>query len=140
MDIAMVGPAIVLGLSAIGASIGCCIAGMASHAAMMRSDESHGKFIILSAAPSTQIMYGFLLMILMKQYLLSGHLSPLSGIAIGLMSGLGVLFAAIYQGKVAATGIQAVAKQPALFGKCLAAVGIIESLALFVAVFPLMIM
>jgi V/A-type H+-transporting ATPase subunit K len=46
---------------------------------------------------------------------------------------------AIFQGKVAATGIQASLKQPALYGKCFAAVGILESFALFVFVFTLLI-
>ena len=40
MDIGMVGPALVLGLGCIGSSIGCGIAGMASHAVMSRVEEN----------------------------------------------------------------------------------------------------
>ena len=40
---------------------------------------------------------------------------------------------------VCATGIQASAKQPAIFGKCFAAIGLIESAALFAFVFALLI-
>lgn len=140
MDFNMAGPAFALGLSAIGSSIGCCIAGMASHAAMARTEEGHGKFIALAAAPSSQIIYGFILMLLMSQYILSGSLSPLSGVAIGISSGSAIMMSAIFQGKVAATGIEASLKQPAIFGKCFAAVGIIESFALFAFVFALLIM
>ncbi len=48
------------------------IAGSASHAAMSRTDEGHGKFIGMSAAPSSQSIYGFLLMLQMKRAILAG--------------------------------------------------------------------
>lgn len=140
MNLDMVGPALALGLSAIGSSIGCGIAGMASHAVMSRVEEGHGKFIGMAAAPSSQIIYGFILMLLMSRAIQAGTLSPLSGIGIGFSSGLAIMASAIYQGKVCATGIQASAKQPAIFGKCFAAIGIIESFALFAFVFALLIM
>lgn len=136
----MVGPAIALGLSSIGSSIGCGIAGMASHAAMSRTDEGHGKFIGLAAAPSSQIIYGFILMLIMSQRILAGTLSPTSGIAIGLFCGAAIAISAIFQGKVCASGIEATLRQPSVFGKCFAAVGIIESFALFAFVFALLIM
>lgn len=134
----MVGPAMSLGLSAVGSSIGCGIAGMASHAVMSRVEEGHGKYIAMSAMPSSQIIYGFILMLLMRDAITGGTLSPLSAIAIGFGSGTAIMISAIYQGKAAATGIQASAKQPAIFGKCFAALGMIESFALFAFVFALM--
>ena len=141
MNFDMVGPALALGLSCLGSAIGCGIAGMASHAVMARVEEGHGKFIGMSAAPSSQSIYGFILMLLMKQAIVdNGTLSALSGIGIGLGSGLAIMTSAIYQGKCAASGIQASAKQPAIFGKCFAAVGIVESFALFAFVFALLIM
>jgi V/A-type H+-transporting ATPase subunit K len=140
MDINMVGPAIVLGLSSIGSSIGCYIAGAASHAVMSRVEEGHGKYIGMSAAPSSQSIYGFILMILMRDAIRAGTLSPISGIAIAVFVGMAFFFSAVYQGKVCATGIQASAKQPAIFGKCFASVGIIESFALFAFVFSILIM
>lgn len=139
MDFNMVGPAIALGLSALGCSIGCWIAGSASHAAMSRTEEGHGKFIGMAAAPSSQVIYGFLLMLQMSKAILAGTLSPISGIAIGLFSGLAIAASSIYQGKVCATGIQATLKQPVVYGKCFAAIGIIESFALFAFVFALLI-
>jgi V/A-type H+-transporting ATPase subunit K len=139
MDINMIGPAISLGLSAIGCSIGCWIAGSASHAAMARTEEGHGKFIALAAAPSSQVIYGFLLMLQMKNAILSGSLSPVNGIAIGICSGLAIAFSSVFQGKVCATGIQATLKQPSIYGKTFASVGIIESFALFAFVFALLI-
>lgn len=140
MDYSMVGPAIALGLPTIGSSISCWIAGAASHAAMTRTDEGHGKFIALAAAPSSQVIYGFLLMLVMSQHINAGTLSPINGIAIAISSGTAIMLSSIYQGKVCATGIHATVKNPALFGKCFAQVGIIESFSLFAFVFALLIM
>lgn len=140
MNFDLVGPALALGLSAIGSSIGCGIAGMASHAVMSRVEEGHGRYIALSAMPSTQIIYGFVLMLIMSTKIAGGTLSPLSAIGIGAASGTAIMLSAIWQGMAAASGIQATAKQPAIFGKCLVTLGIIESFALFAFVFVLLIM
>jgi V/A-type H+-transporting ATPase subunit K len=140
MDFNMLGPVIVLGLAAAGSCIGCGIAGEASHAVMSRIEEGHGKFIGMSAAPSSQSIYGFILMLLMKNKILEGALSPIDGIGIGLFCGLAFMMSSIYQGRVAASGIQASARQPAIYGKCWAAIGIVESFALFAFVFALLLM
>jgi len=140
MNFDMIGPALVLGLSAIGSSIGCGIGGMASHAVMSRVEEGHGKFIAMSAMPSSQIIYGFVLMLLMRNAIVNGSISALSGVGIGLGAGTAIMISAIFQGRAAASGIQASAKQPAIFGKCLAALGIVESFALFAFGFSLMLL
>ena len=136
----MVGPVIVLALSAIGSSIRCYIAGAASHAVMSRVEEGHGKYIGMSAAPASQSIYGFILMLLMSKAIIAGTLSPVSGVAMGIFAGLAFLASSVFQGKVCATGIQASAKQPEIFGKCFAAVGIIESFALFNFVFCILLL
>ena len=138
MDFAMVGPALVLGLACIGSAIGCGIASMASHAVMSRVEENHGQFIGMTVMPSSQSIYGFVLMILMKNSLVAGTLSPLSGIGIGLSVGMALLLSSMYQGMCAASGIQAAAKQPAILGKTLIALGIVESFSLFAFVFALL--
>lgn len=140
MDYDMVGPVLALGISAIGSSVGCYIAGSASHAAMSRLDEGHGKFIAMAAAPSSQMIYGFILMLFMRDAIRAGTLAPFSGVIMGLLIGLALCISAIYQGMVCATGIQATAKEPSLFGKCSVAVGIIESFALFAFVFALLLL
>lgn len=138
MDYEMIGPAIVMGLGCLGSSIGCGIAGMASHGVMTRVDEGHGKFIALSAIPSSQSIYGFILMIVMRGAIQAGTLKPLDAIGIGIFVGLAIMFSSIYQGKCAVTAIQASAKQPAIYGKTIAALGIVESFALFAFVFALL--
>jgi V/A-type H+/Na+-transporting ATPase subunit K len=140
MDFNMVGPALSLGLSAIGSAVGCGIAGMASHGVMARVDEGHGKFIGMSAMPATMLIYGFILMLLMKGSIDAGSVSAMSGVFIGLSSGSAIMIAAIYQGLCAVSGIQAVARNPRVFGKCFAALGIVESFALFAFVFALLLL
>ena len=139
MDFNMIGPAIVLGMGCIGSAIGCGIAGMASHGVMSRVEEGHAKFVAFSVMPSTQSIFGFLLMILMSNSIKAGTLSGVNGIGIAVFVGLALLFSAIFQGKCAATAIQATAKNPALFGLCIASLGVLESFALFAFVFAMLI-
>lgn len=140
MNFDMIGPALVLGLALVGSSIGCAIAGMASHAVMGRIEEGHGKFIGMAAAPSSQSIYGFVLMLLLRNAIIDNNFSPISAIGIAAAAGAGMMFSAIFQGKLCASGIQASAKQPAVYGKCWAAIGIVESFALFALVFSLMLL
>jgi len=131
------GCACAVGLSALGSSIGCGIAGAASHGVMAKVEEGHGRFIGMSAAPSSQTIYGIVLM-----FVLLGKIKSEAGLAIlgiGLFCALGIMVSGIFQGKVAATGILASSKKPEIFGKCFAAVGITESFALFSMVFGLII-
>jgi V/A-type H+-transporting ATPase subunit K len=111
---------------------------MASHAVMSRVEEGHGKFIGLSAMAASQSIYGFVLMLLMKNSIQAGNLSSLSAIGIGVSVGLALMFSSIYQGMCAASAIQAIAKQPSIFGKCFTALAIVESFSLFAFVFALM--
>ena len=140
MDFNMVGPILVLSLSSIGSRMGCYIAGSASHAEMSRVEEGHGKFIGMSAAPASISIYGFILMLLMSKSIIAGTLSAVSGVAMGICAGGALLITSVLMGRVCATGIQASAKEPAIFGKCFAAVGIIESIALFVFVFSILLL
>lgn len=140
IDYNMVGPVLVLALGCIGSAIGCGIAGMASHGVMMVTDENHGKFIGISAVPSSQAIYSFILMMLMKDAILEKTLSPMSGLVMGLAVGSAILLSAIYQGRCAATAIQASAKKPDVFGKSFAALGIVESFSLFAFVFSLLLL
>ena len=136
----MIGPMFSLALSAIGAAVGCSVAGMVSHGVMARVEEGQGKMIGLSAVPASQLIYGFILMLLLRNKIQAGAVTQLTAIAIGAGSGLAIMIAAIYQGLCCATAIQAIAKQPSLFGKTFIIIGIVESFALFAFVFALLLM
>jgi V/A-type H+-transporting ATPase subunit K len=139
-DLAQIGPIIALSFGCCGSAVGCYIAGLASHAAMARVEEGHGKFIGMASVPSSQSIYGFILMLLMFRKIEAGTLSPIASIFIGTAVGMALLFSSVFQGKVCAAGIQATLKQPSVYGKCFAAIGILESFALFAFVFALIIM
>ncbi|MCY3975408.1 MAG: ATP synthase subunit C [Simkaniaceae bacterium] len=131
----MIGPAAVLGLGCIGSAVGCGIGGMAAHGVMSRMEENHGKFIGMSVLPSSQAIYAFVLMLVMKGAIDGGKLTAMNAIGIGISVGFSIMLSAIYQGMCAATGIQATAKQPSVYGKCMATLGIVESFSLFAFVF-----
>ncbi|MEW5722826.1 MAG: ATP synthase subunit C [Thermodesulfobacteriota bacterium] len=130
------GCAFAIGIPALGSAIGCGIAGAASHGVMAKVDEGHGKFIGISAAPSSQTIYGLILM-----FILLDKVKTAGGaiMFVGLACGTAICLSAIFQGKVAATAILASSKKPEVFGKCFAAVGIVESFALFALVAGLII-
>lgn len=140
MNYDMVGPVLALGISAIGSCVGCYIAGSASHAALGKSEEGHAKFIAMASAPSSQMLYGFILMLFMRNAIHAGTLDPFAALFIGGVIGLALAVSAIYQGMVCATGIQTILKQPDLFAKCFIAIGVIESFALFALAFSLMLL
>lgn len=135
MDISTIlgyaGCAFAIGIPAIGSSFGVLVPGSVSHGVMAKVEEGHGKFIGISAAPSSQTIYGLILMfVLMPKVEQAG----LAVMFIGLFCGLAIMISAILQGKVAATAILASSKKQEIFGKCFAAAGIIESFAIFALV------
>ena len=125
------GCAFAIGIPSIGSSIGVFIPGSVSHGVMAKVDEGHGKFIGMSAAPSSQTIYGLILMFVLLDYVKTAGWAVLF---IGFFCGLAIALSAVFQGKVAATGILASSKKQEVFGKCFAAVGIVESFAIFALV------
>ncbi|MCU0600706.1 MAG: ATP synthase subunit C [Desulfobacterales bacterium] len=126
-----VGAAFAVALPAIGSAIGVRTAGEVSHGAMAKVDEGHGKFIGISAAPSSQTIYGLILMFVLLDKV---NTAGMGDLFIGFLCGLAICLSAVFQGKVAATAILASTKKPEIFGKCFAAAGIVESFAIFALV------
>lgn len=134
MDLGSLGPILVLALGAVGSAIGCGLAGMTSHGAMAKTDEGHGLYVVLSAMPASQTIYGFVLMILMNtklQELISAGESTLPIFYIGLAAGSALLASALFQGRTCSSAILAVSKKPSIAGMSFVAPGIVESFALF---------
>lgn len=97
------GLGLMFGLAAIGSSIGTTIAGNAAEGALKKNPEKSSSYMILSAMPATQGLYGFVafLMWMGKDFAEQGALLFGVGIAVGLVN----LFSAIRQGQVCANGI-----------------------------------
>ncbi len=94
------GLALMLGLAGIGSSIGTTIAGNAAEGALKKNPGKSSSYMILSAMPATQGLYGFVAFLMWGTEGL-GYVHFAVGLAVGVVC----LFSAIRQGQVCANGI-----------------------------------
>ena len=114
--IAYIGIAVMVGLSGIGSAYGVTIAGNAAIGALKKNDSAFGNFLVLTALPGTQGLYGFAGYFMFQTIfgiLTSAVLG--AGIALGLVA----LFSAIRQGQVCANGIAAIGQGHNVFSNTL---------------------
>lgn len=141
--IGVAGAVIALGLSAVGSALGTGAAGGAAIGAWKKC-YAQGKpapFLLLSfvGAALTQTLYGMILMQVMISRMSANPTS--SGIAmciVGIFAGLGIGASALLQGRVAGAAADAQAETNQGFTNYFAALGIIETVAIFVMVFTLL--
>ena len=100
------GLGLVLALAGIGSAIGTTTAGNAAEGGLKRKPEASGSFMVLSALPATQGLYGFVAFLMIKSLI---ETNPLLLFGIGIGTGIVFLFSAIRQGQVAANGIAGIA-------------------------------
>ncbi len=120
LTLAVLGGALACILGGIGSAIGVGLAGQASSGVMSEDPGKFGSLLLLVALPGTQGIYGFLsaFLVILKIGLTTGTIPKLTvfnGWQI-LVACLPVAFAGlvsgIHQGKVCASGVYMVAKQP----------------------------
>jgi len=134
-----------MALGAIGSMIGCAIPGQTACGAMLDVDSGYGRFVGVSAMPSSQTIYGIVVMFTLQAAVTdqeSGQLSLTStnGYAlfgIGVLAGLALLVSAVYQGRCCASAINASKNKPEIFGLSIAPAAIVEGFAVFAFVFAL---
>ncbi len=126
-----------MALGAIGSIIGCAIAGQAACGALLETESGHGKFIGLSAMPSSQTIYGIVVMFSLDREVNSANAPGL--FAIGALAGMALLFSAIRQGQCCASAIHASKAKPEIFGLSIAPAAIVEGFAVFAFIFALVI-
>ncbi len=102
------GLGLMLGLACIGSSIGTTITGNAAEGALKVNPEKSSSYLILSAMPATQGLYGFVAFLtwLGKDFATEGPVMFGVGLGVGLIC----LFSAIRQGQVCANGIVGVSQ------------------------------
>ncbi|MBK1723927.1 ATP synthase subunit C [Thiocystis violacea] len=125
----------VMALSAIGSIIGCAVAGQAAIGAMVDTDSGYGRYIGVSVMPSSQVIYGIVVMFTLQRPVTPESAPALFGI--GLLAGLALLFSAVRQGQACASAIHASKTKPEIFGLSLAPAAIVEGFAVFAFVFAL---
>ena len=126
-----------MALGAIGSIFGCAIAGQAAIGAMLESEGGYGRFIGVSVMPSSQVIYGIVVMFTLQREVTVENGGALFGI--GIMSGLALMYSGILQGKTCASAISAAKAKPEIFGLSLAPAAIVEGFAVFAFVFALVI-
>ena len=117
--LAVLGAALAVGLGGIGSAKGVGIAGEAAAGLIAEDPDKFGQTLILQALPGTQGIYGFLvgIMVMLNCGFLGGNaaLTASQGmyvLAACLPCALTGLISGIHQGRVAAAGINVVAKRP----------------------------
>lgn len=107
------GWAMMLGLAGIGSAYGTTIAGNAAEGALKKNKDKSASYMILSALPATQGLYGFVAFLMwlllpskgLEYMVTHGALCFGVGLAVGLVC----LFSGIRQGQVCANGIAGIA-------------------------------
>ena len=116
-----IGVALMVGLSGVASAMGTSLAGQASIGAMKKNGNAFGSYMILSAVPGSQGLYGFVGYFIIKGFL-TAEMTLLQGAAIfgaGLLMGLVCLASSYYQAKVCANGIVAIGNGHDVMGKTL---------------------
>jgi V/A-type H+/Na+-transporting ATPase subunit K len=119
--LAYIGVGLMIGLAGIGSAFGVSMGGNAAIGALKKNEDAFGNYLVLSALPGTQGLYGF-----MGYFILQGVLTPtITWLQAGAVFGAGLalgfvaLLSAIRQGQVCANGIAAIGSGYNVFGNTL---------------------
>lgn len=124
-----------LALGAIGSMVGCGIAGQAAIGAMLEIEGGYGRFIGVSAMPSSQTIFGIVVTLSLNRDLSDTNAPGVFGL--GVLSGLALMISAFAQGRTLASSINAAKSKVEIFGISLAPAAVIEGFAVFAFVFTL---
>jgi V/A-type H+/Na+-transporting ATPase subunit K len=127
-----------LAISAVGSALGIGVAGMAAVGAWKRAymNNKAAPFILVAfvGAPLSQTIYGMILRNAIQNAKLPPESYPYQ-IAFGALAGIAIALSAFFQGKIGAKAADALAETGKGFGNYIMALGVIETVALFVMVF-----
>lgn len=127
-----------LALGAVGSMIGVSRAGQAAIGAMLEMESGYGKFIGVSAMPSSQVIYGIVVTLTFGEAINPQTAPGIFGI--GLLAGVALMASAIYQGYACASSISVSKSKPEVFGMSLAPAAVVEGFAVFSFVFALVLL
>jgi V/A-type H+-transporting ATPase subunit K len=116
--------------------IGCARAGQAACGAMLEVDGGYGRFIGVSAMPSSQTIYGIVVTLSFNRPVTLENAPALFGL--GLLVGIALMVSAATQGSACAAAINTAKSKPEVFGISIAPAAVIEGFAVFAFVFALL--
>ena len=138
-NLAILGAACAAIFAGMGSSKGVGIAGEAASGVVTEDPSKFGKALVLQALPGTQGSYGLIVafMVSNNMGLFSGAVKTLS-VSQGLYYLIACLpiaivgfYSGVKQGRVAASGMNILAKRPDDFGKGIIAAALVETYAIF---------
>ena len=141
MDAMVVSGAIAcLGISSVGSAIGTGLAAAAAVGAWKKCYAANkpAPFTLLTfvGLPLSQTLYGMILMFVMNaKASVSG--AGVAMLVLGLFSGLGIAASAVFQGRAAAAACDAQAETGQGLANYVIALGVIETVSIFVMVFTI---
>lgn len=128
-----------LTISAMGSCLGVCAAGLASVGSWKKcyQQSKAAPFLLVAfiGAPLSQTIYGFILQNAIVQAANAHPEAFVSEIGAGLLGGIAIGMSAWFQGRIGASAAESLAETGQGFGNYLMALGVIETVALFVMVF-----
>ena len=119
--LAYFGIVLMVALSGIASSYGVSFPANAAIGAMKKNKGAFGQYLILTALPGTQGLYGFVCFFLLKNYLTPG-ISVMQAAAIlgmGMFVGFVCLFSSLRQGQICANGVAAIGNGHNVMGNTL---------------------
>lgn len=122
-------------LGAIGSMIGVGRGGLAAAGAMLEAEEGYGRFVGVSAMPSSQTIYGIVVTLTLNRPVTVDNAPAL--LVLGSLTGLALLVSGFAQGSACAAAINASKSKAEVFGISIAPAAVIEGFAVFVFVFAL---
>lgn len=102
---------------------------------MLEVERGYGRFVGVAAMPSSQTVYGIVIMLVLNKPLTVAN--SVGIFAIGVLSGLALMISAAYQGRCCASAIHAATNKPEVFGISIAPAAMVEGFAVFAFVFAL---
>ena len=133
------GLGLVLALAGIGSAVGTTIAGNAAEGALKKKPEGSGNYMVLSALPATQGIYGFVAFFMLLGKLKEDPTMGLVIFGVGVSVGLVCMISAIRQGKVCANGVVGISQGHDVFTNTLIYAALPEFYAILGLVGALMI-
>ena len=145
-NLALLGAAAAVIFAGMGSAKGVGIVGEAASGLLSEDPSKFGKALILQALPGTQGIYGLItaFLIIFNMGILGGNPVDLTigqgmyYLAAGLPIAVVGYFSAIAQGRVAASGINLLAKRPDEVGKAITSAALVETYAIFAVLVSLL--
>lgn len=144
-NLAILGAALAAGLAGCGSAKGVGLVGEASSGILSEDPTKFGKALLLQALPGTQGIYGLVVAFMILNTI------GLFGTPMALTTAQGAYFlmaalpiaivgyvSGIQQGRVAASGINLIARRPGEVGKAITSAALVETYAIFALLISLL--